>query len=172
MQREAFFSVLQIHYYSRCWTVSKSRFREENNKVFANRHNHKLYSITFFFFLTKKTSISYLCAYVPSFCTFVFVAKHVISNDWFHWFMSSFISNEIRVYQNPITVDLSCFIYYTEAMFSIIIDQLFIRYIARPFSFFLRKRQSDVPNDHCNDGKIKDTRQRGNYWLIGSTVVW
>ena len=88
----------------------------------------------FIFFLTKKKSISYPCSYVPPFSTFVFVAKQVVCKDWFHWCMPSFIANEIQEYQNRITVDLACFIYYTEAMFSIIVNQLFIRNISRPFS--------------------------------------
>ena len=69
------------------------------------------------FFFRTKNSISYLCFYIVSFCTFVFIAKHVVSNDLFHWCMPSCIANEIREYQKPIIPDLTS--YFTEAMSSI-----------------------------------------------------
>ena len=53
----------------------------------------------FFFFFGTKNSISYLCFYIVSFCTFVFIAKRVLSKDLFHWCMPSCIANEIREYQ-------------------------------------------------------------------------
>ena len=90
------------------------RFRERNNKVLQTGEIVTVSRFFFsFFFLEQKNSISYLCFYIVSFCTFVFIAKHVVSNDLFHWCMPSCIANEIREYQKPIIAD------YTEAMFSI-----------------------------------------------------
>ena len=134
----SFFSVSR-KFIIMCGTVSKSKFREKNKKVIANRQNRIgiPFFFFFFFFFWPKNSISNPSSYIPSFCTFFFVAKHAVSKQ-----LISLVYVQLHIQWNTrISKSNNCWpfllhLLHRSHVFSIINDQLFIRTIAQPFSFF------------------------------------